>query len=311
MAKNPNSVFNALMKFAEGNSSSRVFIAPDIPTKKLVNAQSRYITRDEPIAVLIDDTLFGSAKDGLAISENYIYAKGVLAEIKSVKISSIRSVSSQSNKLGPLDIYFGGNFFVTLSTIEKSDHYFIIKMLEAAYAASQPSAANSLPKVSKAPKVAAPGPKLEKSDVSRDTLTCTECSCSLPATAKFCLECGTKVIPKGICRECNTMLPKNAKFCLECGTQVGRLTSQIVTNSADEARSVNVKTTIFQREEKSRSNSKIAEQLEGAIGSVTAVRERVLAGVAIEAGEDMYDWLLEVSVTISDLLDQVDQVDQG
>ena len=72
MAKNANSVFDVIMAFAEGNSRNRVFIDPDIPTKKLVNARSKYITRDEPIIVLVDDTLFGSAKDGLAISENYV-----------------------------------------------------------------------------------------------------------------------------------------------------------------------------------------------------------------------------------------------
>ena len=53
------------------------------------------------------------------------------------------------------------------------------------------------------------------------------------------------------------------------------------------------------------SNSEIAEQLEGAIGSLTAVRERVLAGVSIESGEDMYDWLTEANQVISDILDQV------
>jgi hypothetical protein len=54
MAQNANSVFNAILEFAEGNSRNRVFVAPDIPTKKLVNARSKYITRNEPIVVLIE-----------------------------------------------------------------------------------------------------------------------------------------------------------------------------------------------------------------------------------------------------------------
>jgi hypothetical protein len=52
------------------------------------------------------------------------------------------------------------------------------------------------------------------------------------------------------------------------------------------------------------SNSEIAEELEGAIGSLTAIRERVLAGNKIKAGEDMHDWLLEVNDLLSQILDQ-------
>jgi ribosomal protein L40E len=217
MANNANAVFNAIMAFAAGNSRNRVFIDPDIPTKKLVNARSKYITRDEPIIVLVDDTLFGSAKDGLAISENYVYAKGTLGDIKSVKLSSIRSVSSQSNKLGSLDIYFGGNLFVTLSTIDKEDHDFVIGVLKAAYAASK-SVENSAPaKIKKPSKPVAAEPKPKNSNLGKETVACSECSANLPVGAKFCLECGTKVIPRGVCLTCNAKLPEKAKFCSECG----------------------------------------------------------------------------------------------
>ena len=223
MAKKSDIVYNAIMKFTEGSFRNRVFVAPDIPAKKLVNAQSKYITRNEPIVALIDDTLFGSAKDGLAISENYVYAKGTLGDIKSVKISSIRSVSSQSNKLGSLDIYFGGNLFVTLSTIDKEDHDFVIGILKAAYAASK-SGENITPaKVSKSSKSIAADPKPKNSNSVKEVVACSECSANLPAGAKFCLECGAKVLPKGVCLECNAKLPEKAKFCSECGTPAGRV----------------------------------------------------------------------------------------
>ena len=217
MTKNTGPISSAIIDFTGGNFRNRIFVGPDIPAKKLVNAQNKYITRNDPIVALIDDTLFGSAKDGLAISENYVYAKGTLGDIKSVKISSIRSVSSQSNKLGSLDIYFGGNLFVTLSTIDKEDHDFVIGILKAAFAASKVSAPA---KVSNKPKAAAE-PKLETSKLKTTAVACAECSVSLPAGAKFCLECGAKVVPRGICQECKTKLPEQAKFCLECGTRVG------------------------------------------------------------------------------------------
>lgn len=233
MAKNSDIVYNAIMKFTEGNFRNRVFVAPDIPAKKLVNAQSKYITRDEPIVVLIDDTLFGSAKDGLAISENYVYAKGTLGDIKSVKISSIRSVSSQSNKLGSLDIYFGGNLFVTLSTIDKEDHDFVIGILKAAYAASK-SGENSTPaKVNKSSKSIAAEPKPKNSNSVKEVVACSECSANLPAGAKFCLECGTKVLPKGVCFACNAKLPEKAKFCSECGTPAGKVPAKPVQPNVD------------------------------------------------------------------------------
>lgn len=233
MTKNVGPVFSAVTEFTGGNFRNRIFVGADIPAKKLVNARSKYITRNDPIVALIDDTLFGSAKDGLAISENYIYAKDLLGDGKSVKISSIRSVSSQSNKLGSLDIYFGGNLFVTLSTIDKEDHDFVIGILKAAYAASK-SVGNSAPaKVKKQSKPVAAEPKPMNSNLGKETVNCSECSANLPAGAKFCLECGAKVLPKGVCLECNAKLPEKAKFCSECGTPAGRVPATAVQSKVD------------------------------------------------------------------------------
>ena len=47
---------------------------------------------------------------------------------------------------------------------------------------------------------------------------CAKCGAALPANAKFCLECGEKVVPADmvICPQCGSMVAKG-KFCLECG----------------------------------------------------------------------------------------------
>ncbi len=47
---------------------------------------------------------------------------------------------------------------------------------------------------------------------------CTKCGASLPANAKFCLECGEKVVAAGqiVCPACGNTVAK-AKFCPECG----------------------------------------------------------------------------------------------
>lgn len=67
---------------------------------------------------------------------------------------------------------------------------------------------------------------------------CAKCGATLPANAKFCLECGEKVAPavpadmivcpecgntvtKGkFCPECGKDLVPSAKFCLECGEKL-------------------------------------------------------------------------------------------
>ena len=80
------------------------------------------------------------------------------------------------------------------------------------------------------------------------TMKCPKCGHVLPANAKFCFECGTKIenisenelicpfcgkkTPKGkFCMECGHLLsnkcpncgaeiPQGGKFCLECGTKL-------------------------------------------------------------------------------------------
>jgi membrane protease subunit (stomatin/prohibitin family) len=88
----------------------------------------------------------------------------------------------------------------------------------------------------------------EAPSASADTITCPNCGNTLPAHAKFCLECGTKIETlaenemicpscgkktlKGKfclecgspltkkCPNCGTDIPTGGKFCLECGTKI-------------------------------------------------------------------------------------------
>jgi len=52
-------------------------------------------------------------------------------------------------------------------------------------------------------------------------MKCTNCGASLSDSAKFCPECGTKVVRELFCAECGTKLAAGTKFCPECGTKVG------------------------------------------------------------------------------------------
>ena len=51
-----------------------------------------------------------------------------------------------------------------------------------------------------------------------NTIQCPGCGSTLPATAKFCLECGSPIARK--CPNCGNELPTGAKFCLECGQKL-------------------------------------------------------------------------------------------
>src|SRR5215510_8331576 len=50
-------------------------------------------------------------------------------------------------------------------------------------------------------------------------MRCPQCQQDNPPQAKFCLECGTRLLLT--CAQCGTELPAGAKFCLECGQPVG------------------------------------------------------------------------------------------
>jgi class 3 adenylate cyclase/tetratricopeptide (TPR) repeat protein len=61
-------------------------------------------------------------------------------------------------------------------------------------------------------------------------MQCPACRHENPAKAKFCLECGARLVVS--CSSCRTELPPSAKFCLECGERVTPSGAAIVSSSA-------------------------------------------------------------------------------
>lgn len=53
---------------------------------------------------------------------------------------------------------------------------------------------------------------------------CPKCSAKVPATSKFCPECGTQLTPPAAgainCPKCGHSIPAGSKFCPECGAQL-------------------------------------------------------------------------------------------
>jgi predicted amidophosphoribosyltransferase len=53
---------------------------------------------------------------------------------------------------------------------------------------------------------------------------CPKCASKVPATSKFCPECGTQLTPPSAgaisCPKCGKSIPAGSKFCPECGEKL-------------------------------------------------------------------------------------------
>jgi len=79
-----------------------VFIGEDIPPKKLENAEKTYIgklSESEYILLLVDSTLFGSAKEGCTLTSKRLYYKQAFSTPGHVNISEIESVASKKDDI--------------------------------------------------------------------------------------------------------------------------------------------------------------------------------------------------------------------
>src|SRR5712692_6566309 len=61
-------------------------------------------------------------------------------------------------------------------------------------------------------------------------MQCPACRHENPGQAKFCLECGARLVVS--CSNCGTELPPSAKFCLECGARVTASSAVMASRSA-------------------------------------------------------------------------------
>lgn len=52
-----------------------------------------------------------------------------------------------------------------------------------------------------------------------ETVICPNCNAECKKSAKFCPECGNKLVQTKICPNCNAECKKSAKFCPECGAK--------------------------------------------------------------------------------------------
>ena len=84
---------------------SQLFMKPNIPSKKLTNALQSYVHlaliragqttsfQPEQIVLLFDDTVFGSAKDGFVLTENFIIVKAAFEDPSLTFLKDIKMIS--------------------------------------------------------------------------------------------------------------------------------------------------------------------------------------------------------------------------
>lgn len=79
----------------------RIYIRPHLPAKQLSNAVGAYSVRVDPkeVIVLVDDTAFGSGKDGILICENRLVIREVFSSARAYDYDAIDSISCEGRRL--------------------------------------------------------------------------------------------------------------------------------------------------------------------------------------------------------------------
>jgi membrane protease subunit (stomatin/prohibitin family) len=68
-------------------------------------------------------------------------------------------------------------------------------------------------------------PATQPTSAPSSELTCPKCQAKLPASTKFCSQCGTKLSASPVCPSCGTALTSDTKFCPQCGTKISAATT--------------------------------------------------------------------------------------
>lgn len=96
------SLLEFLQRHAPDNEFfQKIHVAPNIPQKKLGGALESYGRGLNPrnVIALIDDTVFGSAKEGVLITEHEVRFKAVFESLCSVQVEKIESIEAYKSRI--------------------------------------------------------------------------------------------------------------------------------------------------------------------------------------------------------------------
>jgi len=82
-------------------SNNCIFFTPNIPEKKMYNALRAYafLEEDEKALLLIDETIFGGAKEGVLLSDRKLYIHALFERPRMIDIADIKSVKFVNSKV--------------------------------------------------------------------------------------------------------------------------------------------------------------------------------------------------------------------
>ncbi|UGB37247.1 J domain-containing protein [Frateuria soli] len=107
-----------------------VYIFPHIPMKKLSGAISAYAPSIDPLEVLVllDDTVFGGAREGMIVTRDGLYAKQKFEEPRHIHWRNIRKVEPETNSRVRVngDVFFKADIihhFAILALASRLNHF--------------------------------------------------------------------------------------------------------------------------------------------------------------------------------------------
>lgn len=110
--------------------SKEFFFAPAIPERKLLNAVGSMAPglAKEDVAMLVDTTVFGGAKEGLLLSRDTLFVKDIAASPKHCAIHTIRTVELKERALDSI-VLVNPEALVSLGGVEKKSIRQFVELL--------------------------------------------------------------------------------------------------------------------------------------------------------------------------------------
>lgn len=111
-------------KYNLGNSN--IYFSPRIPEKKLNNAVSTYASMANPneVILLLDETVFGAAKDGLLLTPQGLFCHEMLTDPIFFPLCNIKDIWAQKK-----DIYINQTKFFSCNILDKQNIQHLCKLL--------------------------------------------------------------------------------------------------------------------------------------------------------------------------------------
>ncbi len=114
--------YNSLVEQLNDNSASRIFTEDSMDWKKVRNAISKYAPSvdEDDVCLLIDDTVFGSAKAGILMTNTHLYAKEDFEDTFCISHENIKTLDFKLGIMG-CDLLINGRKVKNFTQLDKSD----------------------------------------------------------------------------------------------------------------------------------------------------------------------------------------------